>query len=51
MKLKWGNEKMKYFSTPIKKVERKSDDWAWWSLFIAFVIMEIMFILSFCGKI
>jgi hypothetical protein len=46
MKLKWGNEKSRYFSKPIKKAER-TNEWSWWGIFITVVIMEVIVI----GKI
>jgi hypothetical protein len=50
MKLKWGEEKIKGFSSPIKKAE-EVNDWSWWALFGAVVIMEIILILKILGKI
>jgi len=50
MSLKWGEEKIKGFSNPIKKAE-EINDWAWWGLFGAVVVMEIIFILKMLGKI
>ena len=50
MSLKWGNERIKGFSNPIKKVE-VINDWSWWALFVVVVIMEIIFILKVLGKI
>jgi len=50
MKLKWGNEKIKGFSDPVKKAE-EVNDWAWWGLFAVVVIMEILVILKILGKI
>jgi len=50
MKLKWGYEKIKGFSNPVKKAE-EVNDWSWWGLFGAMVIMEILFILKILGKI
>lgn len=41
MKLKWGEEKIRGFSNPIKKVE-KGSDWAWWPLLITVVIIVII---------
>lgn len=45
MKLKWGEEKIKGLSSPIKKAERKNN-WAWWGLFVLVVIMVILKILE-----
>jgi len=42
MKLRWDGQ--------FKKVE-ETDDWAWWALFVAVVIMEVMVILKMSGKI
>jgi hypothetical protein len=50
MKLRWGEEKIKGFSSPVKKAE-EVNDWAWWVLFGAMVIMEVTFILKILGKI
>ena len=50
MKLRVGYEKIKGFSSPVKKAEA-TNDWAWWSLFGAVVIMEVIFILKLLGKI
>ena len=50
MKLRWGEEKIKGFSNPVKKVE-EINDWAWWALFGALVIMEVLVILKILGKI
>ena len=50
MRLRWGNESIKGFSKPVKKVE-EINDWAWWGLFGAVVIMEILVILKVLGKI
>ena len=50
MKLRWGEEKIKGFSSPVKKAE-EINDWAWWGFFGAVVIMEILIILKILGKI
>ena len=50
MSLKWGNEKIKGFSSPVKKTEW-NNDWAWWMLFGAVIVMEVIFILKMLGKI
>ena len=50
MRLRWGEEKIKGFSSPVKKAE-ETNDWAWWAIFGAVVIMEIIFILRILGKI
>ncbi|GAI45675.1 unnamed protein product [marine sediment metagenome] len=50
MKFRWGKEKIKGFSNPIKKAER-TNDWAWWTLFGTVIIMEILVILKMSGKI
>ena len=41
MKFKWGEERIKGFSSPIKKAE-ENNDWAWWGLFAATIIMLII---------
>jgi len=50
MKLRVGYERIKGFSSPVKKVERTSD-WVWWAIFGAVVFMEILVILKMLGKI
>jgi len=50
MKVRWGNEKIKGFSRPVKKAEA-INDWAWWALFGAVILMEVMVILKMSGKI
>ena len=50
MRLKWGKEKIKGFSRPVKKVEA-TNDWTWWGFFVAVVIMEVVIILKILGRI
>ena len=50
MILKWGYEKIKGFSNPVKKAEA-INDWNWWALFVTAVIMGALFILKISGKI
>lgn len=50
MKSRWGKEKIKGLSSPVKKAE-KINDWAWWGLFGTVVIMVVIFILKVLGKI
>ncbi|GAJ02445.1 unnamed protein product [marine sediment metagenome] len=50
MKLRWGNESIKGFSSPVKKAEGVND-WAWWALFGTAVMMGVLFILKILGKI
>lgn len=50
MRFRWGKEKIKGFSSPIKKAE-EVNDWAWWGLFGALIIMEVIFILKILEKI
>lgn len=50
MKLRWGEEEIKGFSNPVKKAEA-INDWAWWAIFGAVIIMEIIFILKTMGKL
>ena len=50
MRFRWGEEKLKEFSDPIKKAE-EVNDWAWWGLFGAVIIMEVIFILKILEKI
>ena len=42
MSLKWDGQ--------FKKVE-ETNDWAWWAIFGAIVIMEVLVILKMSGKI
>ena len=50
MSLKWGEEKLKEFSSPVKKAE-EIDEWSWWALFGVIVVMEILFLLKILEKI
>jgi len=50
MKFRWGEEKIKGVSNPVKKVE-ETNEWGWWALFGVIVIMEILFALKILGKI
>ena len=50
MSLKWGEEKIKGFSSPVKK-EEEINDWAWWALFGTVVIMGVLLILKISGRI
>lgn len=50
MSLKWGEEKIKGFSKPVKKAE-EVNDWAWWALFGAVIIMAVIAILKMSEKI
>lgn len=50
MSLRWGEEKLKEISSPVKKAE-EVNDWAWWALFGAVIIMAVIFILKISGKI
>ena len=50
MRLKWGEQKIKGFSSPVKKAE-SINDWSWWVLFGAVIIMEVLVILKMAGKI
>jgi len=50
MSLKWGEEKIKGFSSPVKKAE-ETNECAWWGLFVTAVVMGILFILKILGKI
>ena len=50
MSIRWGEEKIKGFSNPVKKAE-EINDWAWWALFGAMIIMEVIAILKMSGKI
>lgn len=50
MSLRWGYEKIKGFSRPVRKAEA-INDWAWWSLFVAVIIMEVLVVLKMSGKI
>ena len=50
MKLRWGEQKIKGFSKPIKKAE-ETNDWAWWGLYVVVIVMGALFILKIMGKI
>lgn len=50
MKLRWGEEKIKGFRSPVKKTE-KDNEWSWWALFATLIIMEVLFLLKIFGKI
>jgi len=50
MSIKWGEQKIKGLSNPVKKAE-EINEWGWWALFGVIVIMEIMFLLKVLGKI
>jgi hypothetical protein len=50
IKLKWGNEELRYFNKPIMKAEQ-TNDLAWWILFGAVIVMEAMVVLKVLGKI
>ena len=50
MSVKWGNKKIKGFSNPVKTAE-VINDWAWWALFGAVIVMEVIAILKMAGKI
>jgi len=50
MKFKVGYERIEGFSSPVKKAE-KTNEWAWRALFVAVVIMGVLFILKILGKI
>jgi len=50
MKLRVGYERIKGFSSPVKKAEA-INDWAWWALFGAVILMEVIAILKISGKI
>jgi hypothetical protein len=50
MKFGWGKEKIKGSISPVRKAE-ESNEWAWWALFGAVIIMEVLVILKILGKI
>ncbi|GAJ13887.1 unnamed protein product [marine sediment metagenome] len=50
MSLRWGEEKIKGFSSPVKKAE-EVNECGWWGLFVAVIIMEVLVILKMLGKI
>jgi hypothetical protein len=50
MKLRWGEEKIKGFSSPVKKAE-ETNVWAWWGLFVVVVLMVAAVTLKILGKI
>ena len=49
MKFRWGEEKIKGSISPAKKAEA-INDWAWWALFGAVMVMEVLVILKMLGK-
>ena len=50
MNFRWGKERIEGFSSPVKTAE-EVNDWAWWGLFGAVIIMEVLVILKILGKI
>jgi len=50
MKFKLGEEKIKGFSSPVKKAEAISD-WAWWAIFGAIIVTIVIVVLKMSGKI
>lgn len=50
MKLKWGDENIKGFSSPVKKAE-EVNELGWWGLFGVVIIMIVLVILKMSGKI
>lgn len=50
MRLRWGYEKIREYSEPIKKAEW-INEWSWWALFVTVVIMEVIVILKMLEKI
>lgn len=50
MNLKWGEERFKGFSDPIRTV-KEINGWTWWVLFAAGIAMGILAILKISGKI
>jgi len=50
MRLRWGEEEIKGFSNPVKKAE-VVNDWSWWALFGAVIIMEVLVVLKILEKI
>lgn len=49
IRFKKGEERIKGFSNPVKKAER-TNDWAWWGLFGAAIIIEVVAILKILEK-
>ena len=48
--LKWTDEELKYFNKPIMKAEQ-TNEWAWWGMLVALIVMETMVVLKVLGKI
>ena len=48
MRLRWTDEEKKYFNKPIPKAE-KANEWSWWFLFGAIIVMEAIFIAKIVG--
>ena len=45
MKLKLTESQSKYINKPIKTAE-KQNEWSWWGIFIAMIVMEVIVILK-----
>jgi len=50
-KSKASSETIKFLCDDLVKKAEKVNDWAWWALFGAMVVMEILVILKILGKI
>lgn len=52
-RLKWTDEELKYFRKGIKEVKQTDDtnEFSWWVLFGAVIIMEVVFIGKIMGVI
>ena len=48
--LKWTDEELKYFNKPIMKAEQ-TNEWSWWVMLGALIVMEVMVVLKVLGKI
>jgi len=48
MKMKWGEAESRYFTKPIKTAEQMNE-WSWWFLFGAIIVMEAIFIAKIVG--
>ena len=48
MTLKWGDEELRYLRSGIKETKQTEDsnEWAWWGIFGALLIMEVIFIVK-----
>ena len=46
----WDKKELEYFNRPIMKAEQ-TNEWAWWGMLVALIVMEAMVVLKVLGKI